>query len=70
MAPIDKNLINENILNNNEKNWINNYHQVVFNNLKDFMNKTEKNELKKLVQLFRILFHSFSLITLIFNSLA
>ena len=47
MAPIDKNLINENILNNNEKNWINNYHQVVFNNLKDFMNKTEKNELKE-----------------------
>tara|TARA_B100001057_G_scaffold13815_1_gene13124 strand:+ start:5379 stop:7097 length:1719 start_codon:yes stop_codon:yes gene_type:complete len=47
MAPIDKNLIDQNFLNEREKNWLNNYHKKVFNNLKNKMNKLEKIELKK-----------------------
>jgi Xaa-Pro aminopeptidase len=47
MAPIDKDLIDYNILNKNEKLWINRYHNKVFNNLKRFMNKIEILELKQ-----------------------
>jgi len=47
MAPIDKSLINKNILKKNEINWLNNYHQDVFNNLKNFMNKSELLDLKQ-----------------------
>jgi Xaa-Pro aminopeptidase len=47
MAPIDKELIDQKILNAHEKNWLNNYHQKVFDNLKKFMNKTETLELKR-----------------------
>ena len=47
MAPIDKDLIDKHILNNNEKKWINKYHEKVFNNLKKSMNKVEIRELKK-----------------------
>ena len=47
MAPIDKDLIDENFLNKEEKDWINNYHIKVYNNLKKFMDKNEKVELKK-----------------------
>ena len=47
MAPIDKELIDIKILNKKEKNWLNNYHKKVFNNLKRFMNKPETLELKK-----------------------
>ena len=47
MAPIDRDLIDLNILNKDEKGWLNNYHKKVFNNLKKFMNKTEIFELKK-----------------------
>ena len=47
MAPIDKSLINKNILKKNEINWLNNYHKNVFNNLKKFMNKSELFDLKK-----------------------
>ena len=47
MAPIDKELIDFKILNENEKNWLNNYHKKVFNNLRKFMNKTELLELDK-----------------------
>ena len=70
MAPIDKDLIIQERMNNNEKNWLNKYHKTVFKNLSQFMNKTETLELKKLVQLFKILFQSFSKIILIFNCLA
>ena len=35
MAPIDKDLIDQKILNKNEKKWINNYHKKVFKNLKN-----------------------------------
>ena len=47
MAPIDKSLINKNILKKNEIIWLNNYHKDVFNNLKKFMNKSELLELKQ-----------------------
>ena len=47
MAPIDKELIDEKILNKNERNWLNGYHKKVFHNLKKFMNKTEVIELRK-----------------------
>ena len=47
MAPIEKELININLLNNKEKNWINDYHQKVFNNLKHYMYKNDLIELKK-----------------------
>ena len=47
MAPIDKDLIDEKILNKNEKEWLNNYHKKVFNNLKGSMNRFEIDELKK-----------------------
>ena len=47
MAPIDKDLIIQESLNKNEKEWLNKYHKTVFKNLKSFMNKFEKNELIK-----------------------
>ncbi|MBD1172330.1 aminopeptidase P family protein [Pelagibacterales bacterium SAG-MED05] len=47
MAPIDKSLINKNILKKDEINWLNSYHQDVFNNLKKFMNKLELFDLKQ-----------------------
>ena len=47
MAPIDKELINPNILNKNEKNWLNNYHKEVYYNLKKIMSKKEVIELRK-----------------------
>ena len=47
MAPIDKDLINRDILKKNEIDWLNNYHKKVFINLKKFMNKIELEELKK-----------------------
>ena len=47
MAPIDKSLINKNILKKNEIKWLNNYHKDVFNNLKKFMNKSELLDLKQ-----------------------
>ena len=47
MAPIEKELIDVNLLNNKEKNWINDYHQKVFKNLKSGMYKNDLIELKK-----------------------
>ena len=47
MAPIDKSLINKNILKKNEINWINNYHKIVLGNLKKFMNKSELLDLNQ-----------------------
>ncbi len=47
MVPIDKELIDMNILREHEIKWINNYHKTVFNNLKNYMNKEEITELKK-----------------------
>ena len=45
IAPIDKDLINRNILNNAEIQWINNYHKNVKRNLSRYMNSKEKLEL-------------------------
>ncbi len=47
MAPIEKDLIIQEKLNKKEKNWLNEYHKTVFKNLRKFMNKTERLELKK-----------------------
>ncbi len=47
MVPIDKDLIDIDILNKKEKKWLNDYHYKVFNNLKSNMNKLEVLELKK-----------------------
>ena len=47
MAPIEKDLIVKESLNKNEKNWLNNYHKTVFNNLIKSMNTIEALELKK-----------------------
>ena len=46
MAPIDKSLINKKVLKRNEINWLNNYHRIVYKNLKGFMNNSELFELK------------------------
>ena len=47
LAPIDVNLIDFNLLNIHEKNWINNYHNRVFNKLSKYLNKREREWLKK-----------------------
>tara|TARA_Y200000002_G_C22681985_1_gene664471 strand:- start:723 stop:2441 length:1719 start_codon:yes stop_codon:yes gene_type:complete len=47
MVPIDKSLINKNILRKNEILWLNNYHRDVYKNLKSFMNKTELLDLQQ-----------------------
>ena len=47
MVPIDKECIDKKLLNNNEINWINNYHQKIFYILKPFMNSTELKLLTK-----------------------
>ena len=47
MAPIDKDLIETKMLNQNEKKWLNNYHKKVYNNLKNIMNRKEVLNLKK-----------------------
>ena len=46
MAPIDKDLIEEKMLNLDEK-MANEYHKQVFNNLKGLMNRLEFLDLKK-----------------------
>jgi len=47
MAPIEKDLILRERLDANEIKWLNNYHKIVFKNLKKFMNKIETLELRK-----------------------
>ena len=47
MAPIEKELINKNLLNKKEKLWLNKYHSEVYRKLKKSMNKQELFELKK-----------------------
>tara|TARA_E500000178_G_scaffold321715_1_gene345828 strand:+ start:6695 stop:8416 length:1722 start_codon:yes stop_codon:yes gene_type:complete len=46
-APIDKNLIIKELLNKQEKIWLNNYHRLVYKKLKKYMNKRELVLLKK-----------------------
>ena len=47
MVPIDKELIDETLLNSNEKKWLNSYHRKVFKYLEKSMNKRELIELEK-----------------------
>ena len=47
LAPIDKDLINKNILTFKEINWINSYHRKVKKCLIKFMNLKEKVQLSK-----------------------
>jgi len=47
MAPIEKDLIDEKLLNTEEKKWINLYHKKVYKNIKSFMVKNEIRYLKK-----------------------
>ena len=47
LVPIDKKLIKEKLLTTFEKNWLNRYHQRVFDNLKKFMNNFELTQLKQ-----------------------
>ena len=47
LAPIDIKLIDCKLLNIQEKNWINNYHNRVFNKLNKYVNKKEREWLKK-----------------------
>ena len=47
MSPIDKSLVDKNILKKDEVKWLNNYHKIVFNNLKNLMNKSELLDLKQ-----------------------
>ncbi|HRR63174.1 MAG TPA: M24 family metallopeptidase C-terminal domain-containing protein, partial [Paludibacteraceae bacterium] len=42
LCPIDKALIDRNILTENEINWLNNYHQKVFEILSPFLNEEER----------------------------
>jgi len=46
MAPIDKSLINKELLDNEEKSWINSYHKKVFINLKNKMSQNDLRDLK------------------------
>ena len=47
LAPIDKSLVVKNLLTSSETHWLNAYHQKVFKNLKQFMNKFELAQLKQ-----------------------
>ena len=46
-APIDRDLINSEMLNNKELKWINEYHQSVHNKLSKFLSLEEQNWLQK-----------------------
>ena len=47
LVPIDKKLIEKKLLTFSEENWLNSYHQRVFECLKKFMNKLELTQLKQ-----------------------
>ena len=47
LAPIDKTLIEKKLLTKLERNWLNNYHKNVFDNLKKFMSNFELRQLKQ-----------------------
>ena len=47
LAPIDKNLISTEMLNNDEIKWIDTYHEKVFKNLSEFMQEEELVWLRK-----------------------
>ena len=45
--PIDKDLIDPNLLTKEEKKWLNNYHDKVFKVLRNYMSATEIKDLKR-----------------------
>ena len=47
MAPLDKKLIYPELLNNDERQWLNNYHAKVFENISHYLNEEQKNWLAK-----------------------
>ena len=47
MAPIEKDLILKEKLDKNEKEWLNNYHKIVYKKLIKSMNKIEALDLRK-----------------------
>ena len=49
-APIDIDLVNISILSSDEINWLNNYHQKVYEKLRDKLNISEKRWLKKVTR--------------------
>ncbi len=46
LVPIEKSLIEKSLLSAQEKRWINNYHKKVYHKLKNYMNTSERVELK------------------------
>lgn len=46
-APIDLDAIDVNLLSNDEKNWLNNYHNTIFEKISPFLEENEKEWLKK-----------------------
>ena len=46
MVPIDKDLINSELLNKSEKNWLNSYHKKIYNTLKNKMNYLDLLDLR------------------------
>ena len=49
LAPIDKDLINFDLLNKDEKNYLFNYHLNVYSNLSKYLNKQEKKWLASFI---------------------
>jgi len=50
MAPIDKDLINENLLTSNEKKYLINYNLEIYNNISKFLDKNERTWLLNSIQ--------------------
>ena len=48
MSPNDKNLIQKKLLNQEEIQWLDNYHSKVYSNLTSYMNKSEIVKLREL----------------------
>ena len=49
MAPIDKNLINFDLLTKKEFNYLNDYNKKIYQNLNPYLKKKEKNWLKSFI---------------------
>ncbi|MEC8265183.1 MAG: M24 family metallopeptidase C-terminal domain-containing protein [Pseudomonadota bacterium] len=47
LFPYEKDLINKSLLNLNQVNWINNYHQLVYKKLSPFLENSHKTWLLK-----------------------
>ena len=49
LAPIEKDLVNFDLLNDNEKNYLNNYHLEVYSKISRYLNKKEKKWLASFI---------------------